>query len=140
MLRSDWRSFRIDRLASPAPTGAVFVPRQLPAGDAATFVRAGIHHLPTRLDVEVLVHADAPTVRSRIGRWAMVEAIDATRCVLPMTADSPDWVLFTLGAIGAEFDVRSPPELLDYASAWTGRMVRAVDRRRPPGTGGDYPR
>jgi len=134
MHRSDWRSFRIDRLTSPAPTGAVFVPRRLPAGDAAAFVRAGIDNLPTRLDVEVLVHADAPTVRSRIGRWATVEPVDDTRCTLRMTADSPDWVLFTLGVIGAEFEVRSPPELLDHASEWTGRMGRAVDRGGRPGT------
>src|SRR5438128_2030963 len=39
--RHDWRSFRLDRLAAPRRTGARFRPRELPAEDAAAYVRAG---------------------------------------------------------------------------------------------------
>ena len=34
--RLDWRTFRLDRLSEPATTGKRFVPRTLPAEDAAS--------------------------------------------------------------------------------------------------------
>src|SRR5690606_19930835 len=37
--RHDWRTFRVDRLTEPAVTGVRFRPRELPASDAAQFVR-----------------------------------------------------------------------------------------------------
>lgn len=50
--RHNWRSFRLDRLAAPRPTGARFVPRDLPARDAADFVRAGIAQAPRPVVVD----------------------------------------------------------------------------------------
>src|SRR3954469_20709860 len=40
--REDWRTFRVDRIARPAATGARTAPRALPAADAATYVRQSI--------------------------------------------------------------------------------------------------
>ena len=140
MLRSDWRSFRMDRLSGPRTTGAVFLPRELPADDAAEFVRAGLDSLPARLDVEAVVHAEAFVVRSRIGRWATVEAVDDSRCRLRMTADSPDWVLLTLGSVDAEFEVVHPPEVVERAREWIGRFGRCVERYPAPGARGGTPR
>jgi predicted DNA-binding transcriptional regulator YafY len=128
MDRSDWRTFRLDRLTAPRPTGAQFVPRELPADDAAEFVRKGIENLPTRHVVEALVHADASEVRSRIGLWATIEEIDGGRCRLRMTSESLDLVLAALARTGAEFEVVSPPAVIDYARHWIDRMGRAVDR------------
>jgi predicted DNA-binding transcriptional regulator YafY len=42
LARYDWRTFRLDRLSAPHSTGVHFAHRQLPATDAAAFVRAGI--------------------------------------------------------------------------------------------------
>ncbi len=127
MDRSDWRSFRLDRLTGPRRTGAQFLPRALPANDAAEFVRNGIDNLPTRHDVEALVHADASAVRSRVGTWATIEEIDGARCRLRMTSESLDWVLVALNQTGAEFEVVSPPALVDYAHELIARLGRAVD-------------
>jgi hypothetical protein len=44
--RHDWRSFRLDRLDARAD-GRPLPPRDLPADDAAAFVRAGLRNLPT---------------------------------------------------------------------------------------------
>ena len=128
MDRSDWRSFRLDRLTGPRPTGAQFLSRELPADDAAEFVRRGIDNVPTRYDVEAVVHADASEVRSRIGSWATIEEIDGARCRLRMSTDSLDWVLMTLGRAGADFEVVSPSAIIDHARQWTGRFGRAVER------------
>lgn len=38
--RDEWRIYRVDRLALRTPRGPRFVPRELPGGDAATFVAA----------------------------------------------------------------------------------------------------
>jgi predicted DNA-binding transcriptional regulator YafY len=123
--RHDWRSFRLDRLTAPRGTGARFRPRTLPAADAAAFVRAGVDSVIAAYDIEVLIQAPAAAVRQRIGQWAAVEDIDATSCRVRMTADSLDWPVMALGAVGAGFQVVSPPELLDRVRDWGRRFSQA---------------
>ena len=50
-----------DRLAVPQGTGSRFLPRDLPAADAAEFVRAGLDNQPRFYRVEVLIDAPAAT-------------------------------------------------------------------------------
>ncbi|HEY2764484.1 MAG TPA: YafY family protein [Pseudonocardiaceae bacterium] len=126
LTRHDWRSFRLDRLDRPRSTGVRFRPRELPAEDAAAFVHARIDHLPASYAVEVLVHAPAAAVRDRIGRWATLEDVDGGRCLLRMRADSLDWPAMALGAVGADFTVLAPPELLDHVQDWARRFSRAT--------------
>ncbi|MGH3775612.1 MAG: helix-turn-helix transcriptional regulator [Pseudonocardiaceae bacterium] len=76
LTRHEWRSFRLDRLDESRSTGARFRPQELPADNAATFVRAGIGNLPAQYAVEVLVHTPAVTVRDQVGRWGTVEDVD----------------------------------------------------------------
>ncbi len=125
LVRHDWRSFRADRLTAPHGTGARFRPRDLPAADAAAFVRAGLDNLPRSYRVEVLVDAPAAAVRERIGRWSTVEDIDAEHCRVRMTADSLDWPTMALGVLDADFRVLDPPELLDRIHNWGARFNRA---------------
>jgi predicted DNA-binding transcriptional regulator YafY len=123
--RHDWRSFRLDRLSAPRGTGIRFRPRELPAADAAAFVRASIDHVRATHDVDVLVDAPAVAVRELIGRWSTVEELGATRCRVRMTADSLDWPTMALGTVGANFHVLSPPELLDRVHDWGRRFGQA---------------
>ncbi|HEY3733022.1 MAG TPA: YafY family protein [Streptosporangiaceae bacterium] len=123
--RHGWRSFRLDRLAAPRGTGARFRPRELPAADAAAFVRAGIGQVTAVYDVEAVIEAPAAGVRERIGRWSTIEDIDATRCRVRITADSLDWPIMALGIVGADFRVISPPELLTRIHDWGRRFSHA---------------
>ncbi len=123
--RQDWRSFRLDRLSAPRGTGARFRPRELPAADAAAFVRSGIDSKRAGYQVEVLVDAPAAAVRERIGRWATVEDSGPGRCRVRITADSLDWPVMALGAAGARFRVVSPPELLTLVRDWGLRFTEA---------------
>ena len=125
--RDGWRSYRLDRLAGPRGTGARFRPRELPAADAAAFVRAGIQSTRAGYDIEVIVEAPAEVVRERIGRWASVSEISATRCRVRMTADALEWPILGLGMVGADFQVVSPPELIDWVRDWGARFSRAVE-------------
>lgn len=124
--RHGWRSFRLDRLTAPRGTGARFRPRELPADDAAAFVRGGIMNLIAVYEVEVLVEAPAAAVRERIGQWVTAEDIDATRCRIRITGDSLDWPTMALGMLGADFQVISPPELIDQLRDWGRRFSAAA--------------
>lgn len=128
--RHDWRSFRLDRLDRPTGTGQRFRPRELPAEDAAAFVRAGIGGMPAPYEVEALVRAPADRVRAAIGRWAQVsEAEDGSggsAALVRMRADSLDWPAMALGSVGAEFTVLDPPAMSEYLRDWGERFIRAT--------------
>lgn len=125
LTRHDWRSFRVDRLTAPEATGARFRPRDLPAADAAEFVRARFDNLPRPYRVEAVVDAPAAVVRDRIGHWCTVEEVDAEHCRIRMTTHSLDWPAMALGVCGADFRVLGPPELLGHIREWGTRFRRA---------------
>jgi predicted DNA-binding transcriptional regulator YafY len=124
LTRHDWRSFRLDRLAQPRATGARFLPRKLPAEDAAAFVRTSTN-APAAHTVRVLVHAPEARVRQVVGNWGVVEPAGENRCHLTMTSPSLDWPTQALGNIGADFEVLEPPEFTAHLREWGTRFVRA---------------
>ncbi|MEU8510767.1 YafY family protein [Kitasatospora sp. NPDC048722] len=130
LTRQDWRTFRLDRLTAPEGGGGRFAPRELPAADAAEFVRAGVNGLVRPYRVEAVVAAPAGGVRERIGRWGAVEEVDEGRCRIVMAADDLNWPIMALGSLGAEFTVVEPPELVERLDEWSSRFARAV---RTPG-------
>ncbi|GAB1819728.1 helix-turn-helix transcriptional regulator [Herbidospora sp. RD11066] len=125
LTRHDWRSFRVDRMTGPEKTGDRFRPRELPASDAAAFVKAGLENTPQPYRVEAVIEAPAEAVRERIGRWCTVEAIGAGRCRMEMTTNSLDWPVMALGLVRAEFRVVHPPELAEQVREWGARFSRA---------------
>ena len=124
LARHDWRSFRLDRLTQPRATGARFLPRKLPAEDAAAFVQTSTN-APAAHTVRVLVHAPEARVRQVVGNWGVVEPAGEDRCHLTMTSTSPDWPTQALGNIGADFEVLEPPEFTAHLHEWDTRFVRA---------------
>lgn len=125
LTRHDWRSFRLDRLTAPAGDGARFRPRELPAEDAAAFVRAGLDQAPRSYRIETVVEAPAAAVRERIGRWSTVEEIEPGRCRVRMTSDSLDWPIMGLGTLEADFTVVEPEIMREQLRAWGARFSRA---------------
>lgn len=126
LLRHDWRSFRVDRLTAPVPTGARFRPRPLPAADAAEFVRSRLDRNPRPFEVEALIDAPAVVVRARVGHWATVEEVDDTHCRLYLTTHALSWAMLTLGVAAADFHVLRPAELRDEIADWAARFTRAA--------------
>jgi hypothetical protein len=55
-----------------------------------------------------------------------VTEIDAGRCRVRMTADMLEWPVMGLGMTGAEFQVISPPELIEWMRDWGARFSRAA--------------
>lgn len=131
--RRDWRSFRLDRLTTPAPTGERFRARELPADDALAFVRAGIRQMPQRYAVRVRLATGADVVQRAVGRWGDVtpgEGPGPDHCVLEMNVDDLVWPLMVLASVDADFTVESPPELAQRAADAADRFARAGFR--PP--------
>jgi predicted DNA-binding transcriptional regulator YafY len=121
--RLDWRSFRLDRIADPEPTGQRFRPRELPAEDALAFVRRGINRMPQRYAVRVRVAMPVDELAARVGRWGTVTG-DGQGCVLEMNVDDLDWPLMLLAGSGADFAVESPPELASKVAEVGARFSR----------------
>jgi len=125
LTRHDWRSFRLDRMSEATTTGMRFRQRELPGGDAAEFVKQSLHTFPQRHHVSVRVHADAAVVRRQVGRWGTVEEIPAGGCRLTMEVDDLAWPMFALAAVGAEFVVEEPAELVERTATVGALFTRA---------------
>ena len=69
--------------------------------------------------------AAAASVRPQVGQWATVEEIDEQRCRLRMTTDNLDWPAHALGSLSAEFEVLSPPQMVEHIREWGARFTRA---------------
>ncbi len=123
--RQDWRSFRLDRLQEPQSTAVRFRPRELPAEDAAAFVRRGLEQLPATREIEVVVQAPAAVVERRLGAWSRVEAIDDRSCRMTMHADQFEWPALGLARLDADFVVVRPPEFAEYLAKVAETFLRA---------------
>lgn len=121
--RMDWRSFRLDRISEPEPTGQRFRARELPATDALAFVQQGIRRMPQRYAVRVRLAMPADDLASSVGRWGTVVP-DGDGCLLAMNVDDLDWPVMVLASSGADFVVESPPELAARVAEVGARFLR----------------
>lgn len=128
--RLDWRSFRLDRIATPEPTSQRFAQRALPTRDALAFVREGIRGIPQRYAVRVRVAVTTAALQHEVGRWGTVTP-DGAGCLLEMNVDSLDWPIMVLAGVGAPFHVESPPELLERI-AEVGKRFSAITTQATP--------
>lgn len=123
--RQAWRSFRLDRITRLAPDGRRFHERELPAEDAATFVRQSIRSAPTNHAVRAVLHCPAAEAKSRLGPWADVKELPGGRCLLSMSTESLDWAATALGMVGSEVSDVRPPALGAVLRDWSERFARS---------------
>ncbi len=126
--REGWRTFRIDRLTKPAPTGVRFTPRKLPADDPAAFVRQSITRAPNRFEAVVTLHASAEELTSRVpAHWGAIEPIDRHTCRYRTGDDDLRSLALRIAMLGVDFEVQEPPELLEQLRVLAVRLRRATD-------------
>lgn len=130
--RGEWRSFRLDRMSRPVPTGARFAPRTLPAENPVAFIRDRADKAQGSQDVVALVSAPAQHVTERIGRWSTVEEVAATRCRVTVHAKTLDWALMALGMIDADYTIEAPQSAIEGGREWAERLLRATAADRRP--------
>jgi predicted DNA-binding transcriptional regulator YafY len=125
--REDWRTFRVDRLSSPASTGVRFQERALPAKDAAAFVQQSITSAPNRYEAFVTLHASAEEVASRVpAHWGSVQPIDERHCEYRSGDDDLRWLAVRVASLALDFDVHGPSELVEELRAMAARLERAT--------------
>lgn len=124
--RTDWRTFRVDRIRPRLPGGPRFTPRDLSDDDVAALVSRGVPAAARRYQARVTVHAPAAAIAERIGPWVgTVEAIDGETCILDTGADTLEILAVYLGMLDADFSVVEPPELVAHIRGLAGRYSRA---------------
>jgi predicted DNA-binding transcriptional regulator YafY len=110
--RSDWRTFRVDRIDRVASTGARFRPRTLPADDAAAFVAQSLRSYPSRYEARVTVECAAAELEGR--RWlGDVTSLADGRCEVRTSDDNLDWLAMRIAMLPTPYRVDGPPELLE---------------------------
>ena len=125
--RDDWRTFRLDRVASPRATRFTFKPRTIPGGNAAEYVMRSMQERPMRYEVVVTIHAPEAIIASRMRPGeGNVERLDDDHCLLRTQGDSLEWLAFMLLWFDVDFEVHEPPELVDHLAGIALRLGRAT--------------
>ncbi len=125
--RGGWRTFRVDRVASPGADGGRFKPRPVPGGDAAAYVMRNLSSVVYRYEAQVTYRAPAEQVRRRVPPgWGEVRELDARTCVQHMSDDDLDWLAYRIGMAGVDFEVDGPPELLERLARVGARFTAAA--------------
>ena len=124
--RSDWRTFRIDRV-QPQPrltTAGRFVPRE-PPEDFATMVSRSIKVSPYRYQVRFRIKGSVADLRGRLEPWAgVLEPLDEGHCVLTMGGDSCETIAAMIIHAGVEFSLIEPAELAQPMRAVAERLLQ----------------
>jgi predicted DNA-binding transcriptional regulator YafY len=108
--RDDWRTFRLDRVSDPFPTGMRAASRQGP--DPVDLVRRGITVDAWRVPASVVLHTSAERAGREVAPTVgTLEAIGPETCRLHIGADDMSWLARFLLGLSMDFDVESPPEL-----------------------------
>jgi predicted DNA-binding transcriptional regulator YafY len=127
--RQDWRSFRVDRMHDPLPTGRHSTPPDPP--DAARFVSDAVSRAPYRWQVRVVMDAPADVVAGLVPPTvAVIEPIDDERCLLVSGADSLDGIVLHLAMLDIPFTALEPPELREHCATLARRLHRAARATR----------
>lgn len=123
--RDDWRSFRLDRIADPAPTGVRSRPADPP--DAARFVAEGVSTRGYPCQARIRLHAPAEVVADLVPPTvAVVEATGDRECVLVTGAYRLDVIALHLAGLGIAFTPLWPPELRDRCAELAERLAEAA--------------
>ncbi len=124
----DWRTFRVDRLSPVIPTGPRFTPRELPDGDASSFVQRGAGAATWRYFARVRLHAPYDYVRERMPPATPVHADGPDRCIAEVGSDSPQMLALYIGLLDVDFEVIDAPEFADHLDRMAARFKRASSR------------
>lgn len=124
--RSDWRTFRADRVAPRPPTGPRFAPRPLPSdAELSAWLDRHLAEADWQYRARVTVDAPADHVRSRLPVPVTVESLGDGRCSFEAGSDDPTKLALWLAMLGADFTVADAPELSDALVSLAERLLRA---------------
>ncbi|MCU1399572.1 MAG: Transcriptional regulator, DeoR family [Acidimicrobiales bacterium] len=128
--RTDWRTFRVDRISRPRSTGARFQRGEVP--DAAALVAEGLAVNAYHQRAVVRIHATLGRTLHEVPPTIGVCRADPDddRCTLVEIGGDVDWVARFLAGMELSYTVVEPVELIDELRQLGERLVEA--HQRPP--------
>ncbi|MFW5418167.1 YafY family transcriptional regulator [Nocardiopsis sp. CNT-189] len=134
--KEDWRTFRVDRLTDPVPTGRRVPPREPPGGDPGAYVSASIADAPARYRLRATVPRSADAVRARTGALpGRLHALDAESTAVDIADDDPARIAARLLGLGSATDLSGTPELAPHLERLGRRLLHAARSLAPDGAG-----
>lgn len=131
--RTDWRTFRADRIAVRTPIGARFTPRN-PPEDTVTRVLRGVGSLAWTHRARIRLHASAAAVGELLPPEAgILHPDDEHSCVLETGSDSLHDLIRYITKLDVDFTVLDPPELRTVLRGLADRYAAAA--AEPAGSG-----
>ena len=131
--RSDFRSFRVDRIQARVVLGLPFSPRAVPESVLLASLKRGIEQATWQVRARVKLKLPAEELARRVPRAVSVEPLDDTHSVASVGADSFEMLAVYLGMLGSDFEVLEPEELKASLRALGRRYLLAAGRRRKSG-------
>ncbi|MBB4910735.1 helix-turn-helix transcriptional regulator [Actinophytocola algeriensis] len=123
--RADWRTFRVDRIASVEVPGSTFAPREsLPD----SMVHRGASGPRGVIDFEAPVSVVSPRLHAEAGELA---AVGEDRCRYTSPPDDWAWLAAMAAMVGVPYRVEGPPELVAETERLVARAARATAPRSP---------
>lgn len=123
--REDWRSLRLDRMASVRARGTTFTARQAP--DAADYVRRAITTSPYRHIARVRYRATKSVIAQYFSPTSVtIEDDGPGTCVVVAGADDPQALVLYLAMPGIAFEVIESGAVADAARAMSALLAAAV--------------
>lgn len=120
--RSDWRSFRVDRLQGAPTAGAAFVPRPVPP-DVAQRLERGIAYAPFACRVTLRLRGTVDELQAALPVWCgVLEPDTATHSLLRVGADSPESLLAQVLMIGQDAELVEGDDMAPALRAVLARM------------------
>ena len=124
--RDDWRTFRLDRLDEPRLAGRRFPLREIPGGDAASFVQTSLGSVPRQHEAKLAIDTGFAELDDVL-RWVdhTPVALEAESCVVEIRADDLDWLAMTIAhiALTAPVAVIEPAELARTVEQLASRLA-----------------
>jgi len=132
--RTGWRTFRVDRVSSPASAGSHFEPRTVPGGDAASYLTRTLTGVVYRYEARIRYLAPAEEVQVRFpGGWGELREQSDGTCVYETSDDHLDWLAFRIAAPNVDFELlEAAPELRERLIAMARRLDAATGAAAPP--------
>jgi len=126
VVRDDWRTFRVDRMAAKLPTGPRFKPRTLTDDEASSFVQRSAGSATWRYRARLRIHAPTDQVRDLLPVAVAVSADGPDRCIIEVGSDTPHQLALYVGLLDIDFEILDPPELADAFLRLAERYQRAA--------------
>ncbi|AOS63592.1 putative transcriptional regulator [Actinoalloteichus hymeniacidonis] len=128
--RQAWRTFRVDRLTDPRPSGRKAPIRTLPTDDAAEYLARAITSTGYRHTAQVTVAAQASDIHTRLPTAIAhrVTPLSETHCLVRLSADSLDTIaqdLVALIGLDQKATVTASPEVVEHLRT-VGERLSAI--------------